>query len=100
MYRSKRYPKMSAAQHWLTVAALDDMRVSHTSMTKVLDKIRQGGSTAAQDSMADGSGLSGWLSPASKAEHASVEVALQSVERVHGGDGMRVTLRLELDDMG
>jgi hypothetical protein len=100
MYRPKRYPKSSAAQHWLTVAALDDMRVSHSGVTKVLDKIRQGGSTAGQESTADGSWLSGRLSPASKAEHGSVEVALQSVERVHGGDGMRVTLRLELDDMG
>jgi hypothetical protein len=86
-YRCTRYPQTSAVQHWRMVSALEDMRVRHPNMTKVLDEIRRGRTTTAQDSSAGDSWLSGRLLPASKAEQAAAEAALQSVERVHGGDG-------------
>jgi hypothetical protein len=38
-YRCTRYPKTSAVQHWLTMAALDDMRLRHPGATALLDSI-------------------------------------------------------------
>jgi hypothetical protein len=99
-YRSTRYPEASAVQHWLTVAALTEMRLQHPGVTKVLDKIREGRATTTHNSMVGDSWLSGWLLPASEAEQTAVEEALRLVEREHGGDRMRVTLQLKANDSG
>jgi hypothetical protein len=44
--------------------------------------------------------MSNQLLPASSAEKAAVDAALKSVKRMHGGDGMRVTRRLQQDHIG
>jgi hypothetical protein len=99
-YRCTRYPETSAVQHWLTVAALTEMRLQHPGVTKVLDKIREGRTTTTHDSTEGDNWLSGTMQPASSTEEAAVEAALKSVERMHGGDGMRVTLKLNLKEIG
>jgi hypothetical protein len=99
-YRCTRYPETSAVQHWLMVSALEDMRVRHPNVTNVLDEIRQGRITCAHDSSEGDSWLSAGVLPASSTEEKAVEAALKSVERMHGGDGMRVTLRLQHDHIG
>jgi hypothetical protein len=99
-YRCTRYPETTAVQHWLTVAALDDVRQRHPGITAMLDDIRVGRSTAAQDCTAGQSWLSGKLQKADSTVTTAVQEALESVERNHGGDGMRVTLELKAADLG
>jgi hypothetical protein len=95
-YRCTRYPETSAVQHWLTVAALDEMRLHHPRATGLLNEIRRGRRSTSQDSTLGQSWLSGTVKPADSKATTAIETALRSVEQNHGDDGMRVTLTLEV----
>jgi hypothetical protein len=99
-YRCTRFPETSAVQHWLTVAALDDMRLNHPKVVVLLDEIRCGRQRTCQDSTLSRSWLSGKIKAADRVAAAAVEAALRSVEHNHGGDGMRVTLTLDAGKVG
>jgi hypothetical protein len=99
-YRCTRYPETSAVQHWLTVAALDDLRLHHPRATRLLDEIRCSRNSTSHDSTLGQSWLSGTVKSADSTATAAVDAALRSVERNHGEDGMRVTRSLEADKVG
>jgi hypothetical protein len=94
-YRCTRYPETSAVQHWLTMAALDDMRLRHPEATALLDRIRSSRARPSEDTTDGHSWLSGTVQKADWTVEKAVEAALRSVEVNHGGDGMRVTLALD-----
>jgi hypothetical protein len=99
-YRCTRYPETSAVQHWLTVAALDDMRLRHPMATVLLDELRCSRRSTSHDNTLGQSWLSGAVKSADSTATAAVDAALQSVEQNHGGDGMRVNLSLKADKVG
>jgi hypothetical protein len=99
-YRCTRHPETTAVQHWLTVAALDNTRLSHPTVTALLDRIRAGRISADQDTTAGRSWLSGTVRAADSKVNDHVKEAFESVERNHGGDGMRVTLTLNSAHIG
>jgi hypothetical protein len=87
-------------QHWLTVSALDNMRLNHPKVVVLLDEIWCGRQRTCQDSTLARIWLSGKILAADRVAAAAVEAALQSVEPNHGGDGMRVTLTLDAGKVG
>jgi hypothetical protein len=99
-YRCTRFPETRAVQNWLVCSALEEMRMRRPHVTALLDEIRGVGmASRAQDSNVGRSWLSGRVHKADKEANDAVTKALQSVEIHHGGDGKRVALELQADDV-
>ena len=98
-YRCTRYPETTAVQHWLTLTALDDMRLRSPGVTRLLDSIRAGRPTTLRDSTSGDNWLSGKMEKATPAVRAEVSEAFASVDQNACGDSAAVTCTLDAQDL-